>query len=142
MSPGRIARRRPLSSTKGCATATSAASAQRHEIGPWPADGSSIGMTHPSGVVEHLSELPLVVTARLHVTHPRRDEGMPRHPNNGLATTSTVTRAEARFTVTLHPIGDHHSLHDQPGSRDQCWPVGVVRCELSERTAGAWTGGG
>jgi hypothetical protein len=67
-------------------------------------------MTHPSVWSSTMSELPLVVTARLHVTRPRRDEGMPRHPNNGLVTTSTETRTEARFTVTLHPIGDHHSL--------------------------------
>ena len=68
----------------------------------------SIGMTHQLVRPRYMSELPMVVTVRLHVTrHRRRDEGMPRHPTQRAATTSTDTRTEARLTVTLHPIGDH-----------------------------------
>ena len=49
-----------------------------------------------------MSELPLVVTARLHVTrHGGVTKVCPRHPTRRAATTSTQTRTEARFTVTL-----------------------------------------
>jgi hypothetical protein len=58
-------------------------------------------MTHQPVWSSIMIELPLVVTARLHVTRLRRDEGMPRHPNNGLPPPRVDTRTEARLTVTL-----------------------------------------
>ena len=54
-----------------------------------------------------MSELPVVVTARLHVT--RRCGVTKVCPGTRHAGCHHLvdTRTEARFTVTLHPIGDH-----------------------------------
>ena len=64
-----------------------------------------------------LSELPLVVTARLHVT---RHDGVTKvcpAPEHGLPPPRTDTRTEARFTVTPHPVDAPRAGLDQPGSR-------------------------
>ena len=67
----------------------------------------SIGMTHHLVRPRQMSELPAVVTARLHVTrHCGVTKVCPGTRTTGCH--HLIQRAEARFTVTLHPIGDRH----------------------------------
>jgi hypothetical protein len=80
-------------------------------------------MTHHHEVwSSQMSELPLVVTARLHVTRLRRDEGMPRHPTAG-CTTSTDTRTEASFTVTLRNGKGQPGLRARGGGGQNDYPI-------------------
>ena len=64
-------------------------------------------MTHRLVRPRYMSELPMVVTVRLHVT---RNDGVtkvcPGTRHTGCHHL-VATRTEARLTVTLHPIGDH-----------------------------------
>ena len=66
-------------------------------------------MTHQPVWSAHMIELAAVVTARLH-DHPQRGvtKVCTRHPTSGLPDLDE-SRNEARFTVPLHPIGDHRS---------------------------------
>jgi hypothetical protein len=80
------------------------------------------GMTHRQVWSAHMSELVVVVTARLHA-HPTtvgRDEGMPRHPTSGLP--------------ALAEIEDRSQL-------DRARPTPTTRCADGEGTQAPPTGG-